>query len=408
MVRRYLRSNPSNPVGQIVVLAACALLSTAAHGRTWVRISPNALQQRETPMQVEVANIDATDTVSFEVRADCGRERSSCRQHPLTIPGSWREGAYHAVVDLSETSGIPADEPLHLWTTIVQGDRSTTHATLFSVKSNHCGLLRTVWQMFASGTCQPNFGRALIGAQFGSSEPGSEDKQLRIGVLKDNDSSYLRGTERVTGVAWRDSEWLLFTSTGPKRGNGAGLYEVLPTGSSRTQLFLVQDGAPVAPFALRSGAVGALIRRVDDRWEAWVQDPPAAAAAPNGSQPRRIPLSSALGESVQVLATTPSGLLVHFQRDTEVLAVIDLLSGAVVELPFDRGLAIRSRARYGKYHPVEHTDSGSTSEGINISGLSSQGTLTKQFLVAGVGDDRLPVASPDGTRLAWVSESTRP
>jgi hypothetical protein len=336
-------------------MAPTALAQHVPHAPD-VRITPNAIQQRNVPMLIDLVGAPG-QTLHLFILRDCDGNAATPELHgtegcvtPLHKQMVVLDGTGRRQVELrfDKNSHLSGNQNLWLRASSVPAGNRAYQDAVFGLVDEPCSLWATVISAFGLGNCSSGLGEAF-GPQRSPDEQrpavALEARRLVIpsnGTLAGNPVS-VPGTRGATGVAWLDSGTLLVTigtseqDIVPVDDNASGLvppglYRIDVATGKGQRLVQPREGETLAaPFALRGDAI------VFVRESAVVRSDGSVATLVtwrDGRITREIPLRRSIH---QVLATDPHGRSVlAYSRwlGIPTLLRIELGTGAVADLGF--------------------------------------------------------------------------
>jgi hypothetical protein len=387
----------------------------------WVEVDPNAIQNADQPMRIDVGGIPQGQTVKLQILQDCNgdhrpdlRGQGDCKS-PLYARDSSKAGARNMVEDhldfnALEKSGASLPRNRALWLRASRPGSRQGVLTLFGLVDDPCTLWQATLEVFRLGACSKSGVAQALRRHRGPL--GFEAKTFEVRSLDpagDAPAVPIAGTRGATGVAWLDARTLVVTAT----EGGSKLLRV-PLEGEPTVLWKdpAQDGlSAAAPLALPGGLSGEKIAFVRQRltgqefaegrpvaflslWADGKIDPAHDVVLPFRIQ--------------QLLASSPDGrqilaLSLGIGENLPSFLQIDLAERTVQNLGYSPTLyqvAFRS-PRAGA--SVVSFEDVATDQGWDLVLADDKGRLLKD-LQARKQDDILPAWQPDGKSLAYLAE----
>lgn len=410
----------------LLILSTAFFLIAAAQASdpgppAWVEVDPNAIQNANQPMRVDVGGIPQGQTVTLQVLQDCNgdhrpdlRGQGDCKS-PLYARDSRKAGSRNLVEDhldftALEKSGTSLPRNRALWLRASRPGSRQGVLTLFGLVDDPCTLWQATLEVFRLGTC----GRSAVAQALRRHRGplGFEEKTFEVRRLDpagDATPVSIAGTRGATGVAWLDAQTLVVTAT----EGGSKLLRV-PLQGEPTVLWQdpAKDGlSAAAPLALPNGPSGEKIAFVRQRptgqesaegrpvaflslWADGRIDPARDIGLPFRIQ--QLLASSADGRQILALSLGIGENLPSFLQ-------IDLAERTVQNLGYSPTLyqiAFRSPKSGASVASFEDV---STDQGWDLVLADDKGRLLKD-LQARKQDDILPAWQPDGKSLAYLAE----
>jgi len=410
----------------LLILGTASLLLAAAQASdpgppAWVEVDPNAIQNADQPMQINVGGIPQGQTVTLQILQDCNgdhrpdlRGQGDCKS-PLVARDSSKAGSRNRVEDsldfiALEKSGISLPRNRALWLRASRPGSQQGVLTLFGLVDDPCTLWQATLEAFRLGACSQSAVAQALRRHRGPL--GFEEKTFEVRRLDpagDAPPVSIAGTRGATGVAWLNEQTLVVTATEA----GSKLLRV-PLEGEPTVLW--KDPAPdglsaAAPLALPGGLPGNKIAFVRQRlpgqesaagrpvaflslWTDGKIDPAHDVVLPFRIQ--QLLKSSPDGRQILALSLGIGENLPSFLQ-------IDLAERTVQNLGYSTALyqaAFRSPKTGASVVSFEDV---STDQGWDLVLADDKGRLLKD-LQARKQDDILPAWQPDGKSIAYLAE----
>ncbi len=387
----------------------------------WVEVDPNAIQNADQPMQIDVGGIPQGQTVTLQILQDCNsdhrpdlRGQGDCKS-PLVARNSSKAGSRNRVEDsldfiALEKSGTSLPRNRALWLRASRPGSQQGVLTLFGLVDDPCTLWQATLEVFRLGACSKSGVAQALRRHRGPL--GFEEKTFEVRRLDpagDAPPVSIAGTRGATGVAWLNAQTLVVTAAEA----GSKLLRV-PLQGEPTVLWKdpAQDGlSAAAPLALPGGPSGEKIAFVRQRlpgqesaegrpvaflslWTGGSMDPAHDVVLPFRIQ--------------QLLASSPDGrqilaLSLGIGENLPSFLQIDLAERTVQNLGYSPTLyqiAFRSPETGASVVSFEDV---ATDHGWDLVLADDKGRLVKD-LQARKQDDILPAWQPDGKSLAYLAE----
>lgn len=383
----------------------------------WVEVDPNAIQEADQPMQIDVGGIPQGQTVTLQILQDCNgdhrpdlRGQGDCKS-PLYERDSSKAGSRNRVEDrldfkLLEKSGTALPRNRALWLRASRPGSRQGVLTLFGLVDDPCTLWQATLEVFRLGACSKSGVTQALRRHRGPL--GFEEKTFEVRRLEpagDAPPASIVGTRGATGVAWLDAQTLVVTATEA----GSKLLRV-PLQGDPTILW--QDPEPdglsaAAPLALPGGKIAFVRQRLAGQettegrpvaflslWIAGRIDPAQDVVLPFRIQ--------------QLLASSPDGrqilaLSLGIGENLPSFLQIDLAERTVQNLGYSPTLYQVAFRSPGTGASVVSFEDVSTDQGWDLVLADDKGRLVKD-LQARKQDDILPAWQPDGKSLAYLAE----
>jgi hypothetical protein len=391
-----------------------------------VRITPNAIQQRDVPMLIDLAGAPGQTLYLFILR-DCdgnaatpelrGTERCVT---PLHEQMAVLDGTGRRQVELRFEKNLHLPGNQNLWlraSSVPAGDRAYQDA-VFGLVDEPCSLWATVISAFGLGSCSSGLGEAF-GPQRSHDDqrPAVALEARRLVIPPDGtpagDPVSVPGTRGATGVAWLDPGTLLVTVGASEQDIvpvdddapepvPPGLYRIdVATGKGQR---LVQPGERetlAAPFALGGDAIVFARESVVVRADGSV----ATLTVLRGNRvTREIPLRRSIH---QILAMDPRGrsvLAYSRWQGIPILLQIDLLTGAVADLGFPPQLFHAVMRMPGSSQAVVALEDNAGYNGWDLILVDGSGHLAQELAV-GPSEDLMPAWRPGRREIVYLGQT---
>ncbi|HEX2643471.1 MAG TPA: hypothetical protein VHU81_10785, partial [Thermoanaerobaculia bacterium] len=130
----------------------------------WVEVDPNAIQNADQPMQIDVGGIPQGQVVTLQILQDCNsdhrpdlRGQGDCK-NPLYVRNSSKAGVRNMVEDhldfrALEKSGTSLPRNRALWLRASRPGSRQGVLTLFGLVDNPCTLWQATLEAFRLGAC---------------------------------------------------------------------------------------------------------------------------------------------------------------------------------------------------------------------------------------------------------------
>jgi hypothetical protein len=388
----------------------------------WVEVDPNAIQNADQPMQIDVGGIPQGQRVTLQILQDCNsdhrpdlRGQGDCKS-PLVARDSSKAGSRNTVEDsldftALDKSGTSLPRNRALWLRASRPGSRQGVLTLFGLVDDPCTLWQATLEVFRLGACSKSAVAQALRRHRGPL--GFEEKTFevrRLDPAADAPPVSIAGTRGATGVAWLNAQTLVVTATEA----GSKLLSV-PLQGEPTVLW--KDPAPgglfaAAPLALPGGPTGDKIAFVRQR-------PPGQEAA--DGRPGAV-LSLWAGGKIdpahdvvlpfriqQLLKSSPDGrqilaLSLGIGENLPSFLQIDLAERTVQNLGYSNTLyQVAFRSPKTGVSVVSFEDV-STDQGWDLVLADDKGRLIKDLQARKKKDDILPAWQPDGKSLAYLAE----
>jgi hypothetical protein len=383
----------------------------------WVEVDPNAIQNADQPMRIDVGGIPQGQVVMLQILQDCNgdhrpdlRSQGDCKS-PLYARDSSKAGSRNMVEDsldfnALEKSGTLLPRNRALWLRASRPGSQQGVLTLFGLVDDPCTLWQATLEVFRLGACSKSAVAQALRRHRGPL--GFEEKTFEVRRLDpagDAPPVSIAGTRGATGVAWLNAQTLVVTATEA----GSKLLRV-PLQGEPTVLWNdpPQDGlSAAAPLALPGGQIAFVRQRLSGQestegrpvaflslWADGRIDPAHDIVLPFRIQ--------------QLLASSPEGhqilaLSLGIGENLPSFLQIDLAERTVQNLGYSPTLyqiAFRSPKTGASVVSFEDV---STDQGWDLVLADDKGRLLKD-LQARKQDDILPAWQPDGKSLAYLAE----
>jgi hypothetical protein len=390
-----------------------------------VRITPNAIQQRNVPMLIDLVGAPGQTLYLFILR-DCdgnaatpelrGTERCDTPLHKqmVVLDGTGRR---QVELRFDKNSYLPSNQNLWLRASSVPaGDRAYQDA-VFGLVDQPCSLWATVISAFDLGNCSSGLGEAF-GPQRSPDDQrpavALEARHLVIpsgGTPAGNPVS-VPGTRGATGVAWLDSGTVLVTvgtseqdivtvDDNPPEPVPPGLYRIdVATGKGKRLAQPREGETLVAPFAVGGDTIVFVSESVVVRADGSV----ATLAVLRGNRVTEIPLRRSIH---QILAADPSGrnLLAYSRwQGIPTLLRIDLDTRAVTDLGFPPQLFHAVMRMPGGSGAVLALEDNAGYNGWDLILVDAKGHLTKELAV-GPSEALMPAWRPGRREIVYLGQA---
>lgn len=399
----------------------------------WLEIEPNAIQDPDEPMTIEVGGIPTGTAVLLQILQDCNLDGdpdpvgSAQCPSPLYERTSKVANPKRLVVDALDFRALEKElaqkgrrlprETL-LW--LRESRPGSRQALLyqFGLVANPCSLWSTLIETFKGGPCDPGI---LQGLPRNRSVSGLEQvvfeaRRLSLGDPNAKPVS-VPGTRGATGVAWQGDGALLVTlgqqaAAGAEPSPSPGLLRFPAGGGTPETLWTPPSGdpfLPVAPLALPGGRVAFVRQRPGGEptegeptgyLSLW-KDGSADAGVALPTRIHQLVASDTAGR--KVLAIT---LGIGDNRPS--FLSIDLSSGEVRNLGYHHSL----------YHAMMRSPQGTGSllslqdntgrNGWDLVLVDAHGAWKQDVQVRTGAHDLLASWRPDGREVAYLAEIARP
>jgi hypothetical protein len=391
-----------------------------------VRITPNAIQQRDVPMLIHLVGAPG-QTLHLFILRDCDGNAATPELHstqgcvtPLHRQMVVLDGSGRRQVELRFDKNLHLPGNQNLWlraSSVPAGDRAYQDA-VFGVVDEPCSLWTTVISAFGMGKCSGELGEAFGPQRSYDDERPAVPLDARRLVIPSGGSPAGRpvpvpGTRGATGVAWLDPGTLLVTigtneqdiviaaDAAPKL-MASGLYRIdAATGKGRR---LVTPGAGdilTAPFALGPDVILFVRESVVVRTDGTV----ATIAVWRGG---RITKEIPLGRSIhQILAADPRGrsvLAYSRWKGIPTLLQIDLGTGAVTDLGFPPQLFHALMRMPGGSEAVLALEDNAGYNGWDLILVDAKGHLDRELAV-GPSEDLMPAWRPGHREIVYLGQA---
>jgi hypothetical protein len=383
----------------------------------WVEVDPNAIQDADQPMQIDVGGIPQGQTVMLQILQDCNsdhrpdlRGQGDCKS-PLYARDSSKAGSRNRVEDrldfkALEKRGASLPRNRALWLRASRPGSRQGVLTLFGLVDDPCTLWQATLEAFRLGTCSKGAVAQALRRHRGPL--GFEEKTFEVRRLDpagDAPPISIAGTRGATGVAWLNVQTLVVTATEA----GSKLLRV-PLEGEPTVLWQdpEQDGlSAAAPLALSSNSIAFVRQRLAGQETSegrpvaflslWIDgriDPAQDVVLPFRIQ--------------QLLASSPDGrqilaLSLGIGENLPSFLQIDLAERTVQNLGYSPTLYQVAFRSPGTGASVVSFEDVSTDQGWDLVLADDKGRLIKD-LQARKQDDILPAWQPDGKSLAYLAE----
>jgi hypothetical protein len=405
------------------ILGVASLLIAAAQAPdpgppAWVEVDPNAIENVDQPMQINVGGIPQGQTVTLQILQDCNGDhrpdlqgQGDCKS-PLYARDSSKAGPRNRVEDYLdfaalEKSGALLPRNRALWLRASRPGSKQGVLSLFGLVDDPCTLWQATLEVFHLGACGKSAVAQALRRHRGPL--GFEEKTFEVRRLDPAGAAppvSIAGTRGATGVAWLNEQTLVVTAT----DSGSKLLRV-PLQGEPTVLW--RDPAPdglsaAAPLALPGGKIAFVRQRppgqesADGRPEAvlslWAGgkiDPAHDVVLPFRIQ--QLLKSSADGRQILALSLGIGENLPSFLQ-------IDLAERTVQSLGYSNALyQVAFRSPKAGVSVVSFEDV-STDQGWDLVLADDKGHLIKDLQARKKKDDILPVWQPDGKSIAFLAE----
>lgn len=390
-----------------------------------VRITPNAIQQRNAPMLIDLVGAPSQTLYLFILR-DCdgnaatpelrGTKGCVTPLHEQTVVLD-ETGRRQVELRFDKNSHLPSNQNLWLRASSVPaGDRAYQDA-VFGLVDEPCSLWATVISAFGLGNCSSGLGEAF-GPQRSHDDqrPAVALEARRLVIPSDGTPTgnpvIVPGTRGATGVAWLDSGTLLVTvgtseqDIVPVYDNAPeavppGLYRIDVATGKGQRLVQPREGETLAaPFALGGDAIVFVRERVVVRSDGSV----ATLTVLRGNHvTREIPLRRSIH---QILATDPRGrsvLAYSRWQGIPILLRIDVLTGAVADLGFPPQLFHAVLRMPGSSQAVIALEDNAGYNGWDLILVDGSGHLAQELAV-GPSEDLMPAWRPGSREIVYLGQ----
>jgi hypothetical protein len=407
----------------LLILVTTSLLIAAAQAPdpgppAWVEVDPNAIENADQPMQINVGGIPQGQTVTLQILQDCNGDhrpdlqgQGDCKS-PLYARDSSKADSRNRIEDYLdftalEKSGTPLPRNRALWLRASRPGSRQGVLSLFGLVDDPCTLWRSTLEVFHLGACSKSAVAQALRRHRGPL--GFEEKTFEVRRLDpagDAPPVSVAGTRGATGVAWLSSQTLVVTATEA----GSKLLRV-PLQGEPTVLW--KDPAPdglsaAAPLALPGGKIAFVRQRppgqelADGRpgailslWAGGKVDPAHDVVLPFRIQ--QLLTSSPDGHQILALSLGIGENLPSFLQ-------IDLAERTVQNLGYSNALyQVAFRSPKAGVSVVSFEDV-STDQGWDLVLADGKGHLMKDLQAREKKDDILPAWQPDGKSLAYLAE----
>jgi hypothetical protein len=383
----------------------------------WVEVDPNAIQNADQPMQIDVGGIPQGQVVTLQILQDCNsdhrpdlRGQGDCK-NPLYARNSSKAGARNMVEDhldfrALEKSGTSLPRNRALWLRASRPGSRQGVLTLFGLVDNPCTLWQATLEAFRLGACSQSGVPQALRRHRGPL--GFEEKTFEVRRLDPAGEAppvSIDGTRGATGVAWLNAQTLVVTATEP----GSKLLRVPLEGEPAV---LWKDPASngltaAAPLALPGGKIAFVRQRLSGQESAEGRPVAFLSLWADGridpSQDVVLPF-----RIQQLLTSSPDGrqilaLSLGIGENLPSFLQIDLAERTVQNLgysPTFYQVAFRSPKAGASVVSFEDV---STDQGWDLVLADDKGRLIKD-VQARKQDDILPVWQPDGKSLVYLAE----
>ena len=411
----------------LLILGAASLLIAAAQAPdpgppAWVEVDPNAIENVDQPMRINVGGIPQGQTVTLQILQDCNGDhrpdlqgQGDCKS-PLYARDSSKADSRNRVEDYLdfaalEKSGTPLPRNRALWLRASRPGSRQGVLSLFGLVDDPCTLWQSTLEIFHLSACSKSAVAQALRRHRGPL--GFEAKTFEVRRLDPSGDAppvSIAGTRGATGVAWLSAQTLVVTTTEA----GSKLLRV-PLQGEPTVLW--KDPAPdglsaAAPLALPGGPSGDKIAFVRQR-------PPGQEAAEG--RPEAV-LSLWAGGKVdpardvvlpfriqQLLKSSPDGrqilaLSLGIGENLPSFLQIDLAERTVQNLGYSNNLyQVAFRSPKAGVSVVSFEDV-STDQGWDLVLADDKGHFMKDLQARKKRDDILPAWQPDGKSIAYLAE----
>jgi hypothetical protein len=389
-----------------------------------VRITPNAIQQRDAPMRVDLVGAPG-QTLHLFVLRDCDgnaatpelRGNQGCVT-PLHTQTFVLDEIGHRQVELrfDKNPHLPGNQNLWLRVSSVPaGDRAYQDA-VFGLVNDPCSLWATIISAFGAGSCSYGVGEAF-GPQRSPDDqrPAVALEARRLVIPSDGTPAgnpvSVPGTRGATGVAWLDSGTLLVTvgtseqdivpvDDAPEPAP-PGLYRIDVAIGKGQRLVQPREGETLAaPFALGGDAIVFVRESVGVRADGSVAT--LTVLRGNGVT-REIPLRRSIH---QILAADPRGrsvLAYSRWQGIPTLLRIDLGTGAVADLGFPPQLFHAVMRMPGSSQAVVALEDNAGYNGWDLILVDGSGHLAQELAV-GPSEALMPGWRPGRREIVYLGQ----
>ncbi len=406
-----------------LILGVALLLIAAAQAPdpgppAWVEVDPNAIENVDQPMQINVGGIPQGQTVTLQILQDCNGDhrpdlqgQGDCKS-PLYSRDSSKADSRNRVEDsldfaALEKSGTPLPRNRALWLRASRPGSKQGVLSLFGLVDDPCTLWQATLEVFHLSACSKSAVAQALRRHRGPL--GFEEKTFEVRLLDPSGDAPpvpIAGTRGATGVAWLNDQTLLVTAT----DSGSKLLRA-PLQGEPTILWT--DPAPdglsaAAPLALPGGKI-AFVRQRPPGQE--LADGPAVAILSIWSDgkinrahdvvlPFRIQ---------QLLKSSPDGrqilaLSLGIGENLPSFLQIDLAERTVQSLGYSNNLyQVAFRSPKAAVSVVSFEDV-STDQGWDLVLVDGKGHFMKDLQARKKLDDILPAWQPDGKSIAYLAE----
>jgi hypothetical protein len=413
------------PLSSAVTAAPTALAQQAPRAPD-VRITPNAIQQRDVPMIIDLAGAPG-QTLYFFILRDCDGDPATPELHGNAgcVTPLHRQifvlddtGGRQIALRLDDNPHLPDNQ--NLWvrvSSVPSGDRAYQDA-LFGLVDEPCSLWATIISAFGAGDCSSGLAEAF-GPQrsYDGQRPAVPLEARRLVLPSGNTLAGkpvpVPGTRGATGVTWLDPDSLLVTvgasppdiltavDTAPEPVT-PGLYRVdVATGKGLRLVAQGEGEILTAPFALGPDAIAFVRERVVVRADGTVA---SLVIWRGGRASKEIPLRRSIH---QILAADPRGARVlAYSRWQGIpsLLEIDLATGAATELGFPPQLFHALMRRPGGSEVVLALEDNAGYNGWELILVDGDGRLAAELAV-GARDDLMPAWRPGRREIVYLGQA---
>lgn len=393
-----------------------------------VRITPNAIQQRQVPMSIDLVGAPG-QTLHLFVLRDCdgnpatpelhGRSGCVTPLHKQMVVLDAR-GRRQVALRFDENPHLPGN--VHLWlrvSSVPAGDRAYQDA-VFGLVDEPCSLWATIASAFGAGDCASGLGEAF-GPQrsYADTRPAVTLEARRLAIPSGGATAErpvpVPGTRGATGVAWLDARTLLVTVgaseqddvSGGDDAPGAvvpGLYRIdVATGEGQRLVTPGEGETLTAPFALGADALVFVREGMVVRADGTVA---SLALWRGGRVTRVIPLRRSIHQILAVDRSRHSVLAYSRWKGIPALLQIDLGTGAVTDLGFPTRLFHALMRTPGGSEAVIALEDNAGYNGWDIVLVDGDGSLAAELAV-GQGDDLMPAWRPGRREIVYLGQIER-
>lgn len=414
----------------LCVISAGATASTALAQQVPrapdVRITPNAIQQRDEPMLIDLAGAPG-QTLHLFILRDCDGNAATPELQgvqgcvtPLHKQMVVLDETGRRQVELRFDKNPHFPSHLNLWlraSSVPAGDRAYQDA-IFGLMDEPCSLWATVISAFGLGRCSSGLGEAF-GPQrsYDDQRPAVALEARRLVIPPAGSPAgppvSVPGTRGATGVAWLDSGTLLVTVGTSEQDIMAvdddapapvlpGLYRVDVATGKGQRLVQPREGETLtAPFALGRDAIVFVRESVFVRSDGSV----ATLAVLRGDRiTREIPLRRSIHQILAADASGRSVLAYSRWQGIPILLQIDLLTGSVVDLGFPPQIFHAAMHMPGSRQAVMALEDNAGYNGWDLVLVDGSGLLAQELAV-GPSEDLMPAWRPGHGEIVYLGQA---